>query len=110
MCKMKRAREDEPESTAVRGSGDAHVVVAAVSGESSSGAPAAPRRAVTVADSTVPVVVAIEDEMEDLVAPTADLQNEHAGQVFVVPDDDFYAGYDPDSIKYMVEVDRKEAE
>jgi hypothetical protein len=35
---------------------------------------------VTVADSTVPVVVAVEDEeMEDLVAPTADLQNEHAG-------------------------------
>jgi hypothetical protein len=27
-----------------------------------------------------------------------------------VPNDDFYAGYDPDSIEYMVEVDRKEAE
>jgi hypothetical protein len=27
-----------------------------------------------------------------------------------VPDDDYYAGYDPDSIEYMVEEDRKEAE
>jgi hypothetical protein len=25
-----------------------------------------------------------------------------------VPDDDYYAGYDPDSIEYMVEEDRKE--
>ena len=27
-----------------------------------------------------------------------------------MPDDDYYAGYDPDSIEYMVEEDRKEAE
>jgi hypothetical protein len=27
-----------------------------------------------------------------------------------VPDDDYYAGYDPDSIEYMLEEDRKEAE
>jgi hypothetical protein len=27
-----------------------------------------------------------------------------------VPDDDYYTGYDPDSIEYMVEEDRKEAE
>ena len=73
---MKRAREDEPESKAVGGSGDAPAVVATVAGEeSSSGAPAARRRAVTVADSTVPVVVA-----EDVVAPAADLQNPHAGR------------------------------
>jgi hypothetical protein len=108
---MKRAREDEPESKAVGGSGDAPEVIAAVAGESSSGAPADPRRAVTVADSTVPIVVTIEDEeMEDIMAPAADLQNEHAGQVIVMPDDDFYAGYDLDSIEYMVEVARKEAE
>jgi hypothetical protein len=101
---MKHAREDEPESNAVGGSGDAPAVVAAVAGESSSGAPVAPRRAVTVADSTIPIVVAVDEvEMEDLVAPTADLQNEHACQFIVMPDDDFYAGYDPDSIEYMVE-------
>jgi hypothetical protein len=111
MCKMKRARKDEPESNAVEGSGDAPAVITAVAGESSSGTPATPRRAVTVADSTVPAVVAVDKvEMEDLVAPTADLQNEHAGQVIVMPDDDFYTGYDPDSIEYMVEEDRKEAE
>jgi hypothetical protein len=108
---MSRPREKEPESNAVGGSGDAPAVIAAVAVESSSGAPTAPRRTVTVADSTVPVVVAVDEvEMEDPVAPTADLQNEHAGQVIVVLDDDFYAGYDPDSIEYMVEEDRKEAE
>jgi hypothetical protein len=65
----------------------------------------------TIADYTVPVVVTVDDEeMEDVVAPVADLQNEHAGQVIVMPDDDFYAGYNPDSIEYMVEVARKEAE
>jgi hypothetical protein len=109
---MKRAREDEPQSSAVGGSGNAPAVVTAVAGESSSGAPAAPRRAVTVAASTVPIVVAIDEmEMEDPVAPAADLQNQHAGQVIVVPDDNYYAsaGYDPDSIEYMVEEDRKEA-
>jgi hypothetical protein len=75
------------------------VVVAAVAGESSSGAPAAPRRAID------------EMEMEDPVAVAADLQNQHAGQVIVVPDDDYYtgAGYDLDSIEYMIEEDRKEA-
>jgi hypothetical protein len=108
---MKRAREDELESNAVRGSSDAPAVIAAVAGESSWGAPAATRRAVTVADSTVPVMVAVDEvEMEDLVAPTADLPNEHACQFIIVLDDDFYAGYDPDSIEYMVEEDRKEAE
>jgi hypothetical protein len=40
----------------------------------------------------------------------ADLQNQHAGQVIIVPDDDYYVGYDPDSIEYMVEEDRKEAD
>jgi hypothetical protein len=70
---MKRAREDELESNAVRGSGDAPTIVAPVAGESSLGAPAAPRRAVTVADSTIPVVVAVNEVMEDLVAPMADL-------------------------------------
>ena len=94
---MKRAHEDEPQSSAVGGSGDAPAVVAAVVGESSSGAPAAPRCAVD------------EMEMEDPVAVAADLQNQHAGQVIIVPDDDYYAGYDPDSIEYMVEEDRKEA-
>jgi hypothetical protein len=96
---MKRAHEDEPQSSAVGGSGDAPAVVAAVAGESSSGAPAAPRRAVD------------EMEMEDPVAVAADLQNQHAGQVIVVPDDDYYAGagYDPDSIEYLIEEDRKEA-
>jgi hypothetical protein len=44
------------------------------------------------------------------VAPAIDLQNKHAGQVIIVPDDDFYAGYDPDSIEYLLEVARKEAE
>jgi hypothetical protein len=108
---MKRAREDEPQSNAVGGSGDAPVVVAAVVGESSSGAPAARRRAVTVAASTVPIVVAVDEaEMEDLVAPAAHLQNQPAGQVIVVPSDDYYVGYDPDSIEYTVEEDRKEAE
>jgi hypothetical protein len=108
---MKRPCEEEPESNAVGGSGDAPAVIAAVAGKSSSGAPAAPRRTVTVAASTIPVVVAVNKvEMEDPVAPAADLQNEHAGQVIVVPDDDFYAGYDPESIEYMVEEDRKEAE
>jgi hypothetical protein len=108
---MKRAHEDKPELNAVGGSGDAPVVVTAVAGESSSGAPAAPQRTMTVVASTVPVVVAIDEvEMEDPVAPTADLQNQHAGQVIVVPDDDYYAGYDPDSIESMVEEDRKEAE
>jgi hypothetical protein len=71
---MKRACEDEPQSSAVGGSGDAPTVVAAVAGESSSGAPAAPRRPVTVAASTVPIVVAVDEmEMEDPVAPTVDL-------------------------------------
>jgi hypothetical protein len=71
---MKRAREDEPQSNAVGGSGDAPAVVAAVAGESSSGAPAAPRRAMTIAASTVPIVVAIDEvEMEDPMAPAADL-------------------------------------
>jgi hypothetical protein len=108
---MKRAREDEPELNAVGGSGDAPAVIAVVAGESSLGASAAPRRAMTIAASTVPVVVAIDEvEMEDPVAPVADLQNQHAGQVIVMPDDDYYAGYDPDSIEYMVEEDRKEAE
>jgi hypothetical protein len=109
---MKHAREDDPQSSAVRGSGDAPAVVAAVACESSLGAPAAPRRAVTVAASTIPIVVAIDEmEMEDPVAPAADLQNQHAGQVIVVPDDDYYASasYDPDSIEYMLEEDRKEA-
>jgi hypothetical protein len=96
----------------VGGSGDAPAVVAAVAGESSLGAPAAPRRAITVAASTIPIVVAVDEmEMEDPVAPAApavDLQNQHAGQVIIVPDDDYYAGYDPDSIEYMVEEDRKE--
>lgn len=108
---MKRAREDESESKAVGGSGDAPAVVAAVAGEeSSSGAPAARRRAVTVADSTVPVVVAVDDEKkEDVVAPAADLQNPHAGrQVIVVPDDEYYDGEDPDSIEYLYEQARKE--
>jgi hypothetical protein len=82
-----------------------------VAGESSSGAPATPRCAVTVAASTIPIVVAIDEmEMEDPVAPAADLQNQHAGQVIVVLDDDYYAGYDPDSIEYMLEEDRKEEE
>jgi hypothetical protein len=108
---MKRAREDELQSSSVGGSGDAPAVVTAVVGESSSGAPAAPRRAITVAASTVPIVVAVNEmEMEDPVAPAANLQNQHAGQVIVVPDDDYYAGYDPDSIEYMLEEDRKEAE
>jgi hypothetical protein len=50
-------------------------------------------------------------EMEDPVAVAADLQNQHASQVIVVPDDDYYAGagYDPDSIEYLIEEDRKEA-
>jgi hypothetical protein len=66
---------------------------------------------VTVAASTVPIVVTVDEvEMEDPVAPVAHLQNQHAGQVIVVPDDDYYAGYDPGSIEYMVEEDRKEAE
>jgi hypothetical protein len=108
---MKRAREDQPESNAVGGSGDAPAIIAAMEGESSSGAPAAPRRAMTVADSTIPVVVTVDEvEMEDLVAPVADLQNEHAGQFIAMPDDDFYAGYDPNSIEYMVEEDHKEVE
>jgi hypothetical protein len=108
---MKRAREDEPQSNAVGGSGDAPAVVTAVAGESSSGAPAAPRCAVTVAASTIPIVVVVDEvEMEDPVAPAAHLQNQHAGQVIVVLDDDYYAGYNPDSIEYMVEDDRKEAE
>jgi hypothetical protein len=108
---MKHAREDEPQSNAVGGSGDAPAFVAAVASESSSGAPAAPRRTVTVAASTVPIVVAVDKvEMEDPVAPTADLQSQNAGQVIIVPDDDYYAVYDPDSIEYMVEEDRKEAE
>jgi hypothetical protein len=82
-----------------------------VAGESSSGAPASPRRAVSVAVSIIPIVVAVDEmEKEDPVAPTADLQNQHAGQVIIVPDDDYYAGYDPDSIEYMLEEDRKEAE
>jgi hypothetical protein len=71
---MKRAREDEPQSSAVGGSGDAPTVIAAVAGESSSGAPAAPWRAITVAASTIPIVVAVDVmEMEDPVAPAADL-------------------------------------
>jgi hypothetical protein len=108
---MKRAHKDEPQSNAVGGSGDAPAVVAAVAGESSLGAPAAPRCAVTVAASTVPIMVAIDEvEMEDPMALAAHLQNQHAGQVIVVPDDDYYAGYDPDSIEYMVQEDRKEAE
>jgi hypothetical protein len=96
---MKHAHEDEPQSSAVGGSGDAPAVVAAVAGESSSGAPAAPRRAID------------EMEMEDPVAVAEDLQNQHAGQVIIVPDDDYYAGtaYDPDSIDYLIEEDRKEA-
>jgi hypothetical protein len=96
---MKRAREDEPQSSAVGGSGDAPAVVATVVGESSSGAPAAPRRTVD------------EMEMEDPVAVAADLQNQHAGQVIIMPNDDYYtsAGYDPDSIQYLIEEDRKEA-
>jgi hypothetical protein len=73
---MKRTREDEPQSSAVGGSGDAPAVVAAVAGESSLGAPATPRRAITVAASTVPIMVAVDEmEMEDPVAPAADLQN-----------------------------------
>jgi hypothetical protein len=97
---MKRAREDEPQSSAVGSSSDAPTVVAAVAGESSSGAPAAPRRADAIAASIVPIMVAINEiEMEDHMAPVADLQNQHAGQVIVVPDDDYYAGYDPDSIE-----------
>jgi hypothetical protein len=108
---MKRAHEDEPQSNAVGGSGDAPAVVAAVAGESSSGAPAAPHCTVTVAASTVPIVVTVDEvEMEDPIAPASHLQNQHAGQVIVVPDDDYYTGYDPDSIEYMVEEDRKEAE
>jgi hypothetical protein len=108
---MKRARKDEPQSSVVGGSGDAPAVVTAVAGESSSGAPAAPRRAITIAASTIPIVVAVDEmEMEDPVAPAADLQNQHAGQVIVMPDDDYYAGYNPDSIEYMVEEDHKEAE
>jgi hypothetical protein len=108
---MKRAREYEPQSNAVGDSGDGPAVIAAVAGESSLGAPAAPRRAVTVAASTVPVVVVVDEvEMEDPVAPAADLHNQHAGQVIVLPDDDYYAGYDLDSIEYMVEEDCKEAE
>jgi hypothetical protein len=107
---MKRAHEDEPQSGAVGGSGDAPAVIAAVAGESSSGAPAAPRCAITVVASTVLIMVAINEmEMEDPVAPMVDLQNQHAGQVIVVANDDYYAGYDPDSIEYMVEEDRKEA-
>jgi hypothetical protein len=58
---MNHACEDEPQSSAVGGSGDAPVVVAVVAGESSSGAPAAPRRAID------------EMEMEDPVAVAADL-------------------------------------
>jgi hypothetical protein len=104
---MKRAREDEPQSSAVGGSGDAPAVVATVAAESSSGAPAAPRRAVTVAASTIPSMVAVDEmEMEVPVAPAEDLQNQHAGQVIVEPDDDYYAGYDPHSIEYMLEEDR----
>jgi hypothetical protein len=48
--------------------------------------------------------------MEDPVAPMAVLQNQHAGQVIIIPDNDYYAGYDPDSIEYMIEEDHKEAE
>jgi hypothetical protein len=58
---MKRASEDELQSSAVGGSGDAPAIVAAVAGESSSGAPATPRRVVD------------EIEMEDPVAVVADL-------------------------------------
>jgi hypothetical protein len=108
---MKRAREYEPDSKAVGGSGNAPAVVAAVEGKSSSGTPAARRRAVTVAVSAVPVVVVVDDEeKEDVVAPAADLQNEHASQVIVVPDDDpdFYAGEDHDSIEYRLEEAHKE--
>jgi hypothetical protein len=97
---MKRAREDEPQSSAVGGSGNAPAaVVTAVAGESSSGATAAPRRAVD------------EMEMEDPMAVAVDLHNQHAGQVIVVPDDDYYAdaGYDPDSIEYLIKEDHKEA-
>jgi hypothetical protein len=96
---MKRTHEDEPQSSAVGGSGDAPAVIATVAGESSSGAPAAPRRAID------------EMEMEHPVAVAADLQNQHAGQVIIVPDDDYYAGagYDPDSIEYLIEEDRREA-
>jgi hypothetical protein len=73
---MKCAREDEPQSSAVGSSGDAPAVVTAVAGESSSGALATPRRAVNAAASTVPIVVAVDEmEMEDPVAPVADLQN-----------------------------------
>jgi hypothetical protein len=108
---MKHAHEDEPQSSTVGGSGDAPAVVAAVAGECSSGAPAAPRCAVTIVASTVLIVVTVDEmDIEDPVAPTADLQNQHAGQVIIVPDDDYYAGYDPDSIEYMLEEDRKEAE
>jgi hypothetical protein len=108
---MKHARKDEPQSNAVGGSGNAPAVIAVVAGESSSGAPSAPRCTVTVAASTIPIVVAIDEvEMEDPMAPAADLQNQHAGQVIIVSVDDYYAGYDPDSIEYMVEEDRKEAE
>jgi hypothetical protein len=96
---MKHAHKDEPQSSAVGGSGDAPAVVAVVAGKSSSGAPAAPRCAID------------EVEMEDPVAVAADLQNQHAGQVIIVPDEDYYAsaGYDPDSIEYLFEEDRKEA-
>jgi hypothetical protein len=50
-------------------------------------------------------------EMEDPVAVAADLQNQHAGQVIVMLDDGYYvgAGYDPDSIEYLIEKDCKEA-
>jgi hypothetical protein len=74
---MKRAHEDKPQSSAVGGSGDAPAVIATMAGESSSGAPAAPWRAVN------------EMEMEDPVAVAADLQNQHAGQVIIVPDNDY---------------------
>jgi hypothetical protein len=47
----------------------APAVIAAVAGESSLGALAAPRRAVAIAASTVPIVVAVDKmEMEDPVA------------------------------------------
>lgn len=106
---MKRGREDEQESEAAVGSGDVPAVGAVVAGESSSGEPAARRRAVTVADSTVPVVVAVDaGEKEDAVAPAADPNNAHAGQVFVVPEREECEGLDRNSLEWFYDEGRKE--
>jgi hypothetical protein len=65
---------------------------------------------VTVADCTVPVVVAVDvGEKEDAMAPAADPNNAHAGQVFVVPEEEYYDGFDRHSLDSLMEEARKES-